>query len=98
MNPLHVIYDLIVLQVLDGITTVIALRKGGRRRKPLHEEDFRRCWRAARHIGCKASLRRAAVARNFGAVNIMEVVAEGPYAAARLAIVRAAAEIGRAMP
>lgn len=29
MNPLHVIYALIVLQVLDGITTVIAMRKGG---------------------------------------------------------------------
>ena len=39
-----------------------------------------------------------AVARNFGGVRIMELVTEDPHAATRRAIVRAAAEIGRAMP
>ena len=40
MNPLHVIYALIVLQVLDGITTVIALRKGGSEENPIMKKLF----------------------------------------------------------
>ena len=40
MNPLYVIYALIVLQVLDGITTVIALRKGGSEENPIMKKLF----------------------------------------------------------
>ena len=42
MTPLYVIYALIALQVLDGITTVIALRKGGSEENPIMKSCLER--------------------------------------------------------